>query len=50
MNVLFPYKKISSKSLYASQLKVESATDIDDLLERSRGITLQGKVSYENCI
>ena len=50
LNVLFPYKKISSKSLYASQLKVEKAADVDDILERSRGITLQGKVSYENCL
>ena len=50
MNVIFPFKKMTSKSLYASQLKVETAKDIDDTLERSRGITLQGKVSYEDCL
>ena len=50
MNVLFPFKKMTSKSLYASQLKVETQRSIDDSLERSRGITIQGKVSYENCV
>ena len=46
LNVLFPFKKMSSKSMYASQLTVESAKDIDDLLEKSRGITLQGRCSF----
>ena len=32
MNVLFPFKKVSSKSLYAAQL--------DDAMERSRTITI----------
>ena len=50
MNVLFPFKKISSKSLYANQMNVWSASEIDDILEKSRGITLQGKVSYEECM
>ena len=50
LNVLFPFKKTTNKSLYASQLKVTSAIDIDDILERSRNITLQGKVSYEKCV
>lgn len=50
LNVLFPFKKMSSKSLYASQLKVRSYVDIDDVLERARGITLQGKVSYKDCL
>ena len=50
LNVLFPYKKMSAKSMYVSQLKVQSALDVDDQLERSRGITLQGKVSYEDCV
>lgn len=42
MNVLFPLKKMSVKSLYASQLKVESDVDIDDTLEKALGITLIG--------
>ena len=50
MNVLFPFRKITSKSMYASQLKVETAKDIDDKLERSRGITLQGRVSAEDSL
>lgn len=50
MNVLFPFKKTTSKSLYASQLTVQSAVDIDDILESARGITLQGNVSYEKCL
>ena len=50
LNVLFPFKKMSSKSLYASQLKVRSYVDVDDILERARGITLQGKVSYKDCL
>lgn len=50
MNVLFPFKKVSTKSLYASQLNVGTAKDIDDMLEKARAITLQGKVSYEKCL
>lgn len=50
MNVIFPYKKLTSKSIYSSQLKVQSDLEIDDTLERARGITLQGKVSYEKCL
>lgn len=50
MNVLFPFKKVSTKSLYASQLNVGTAKDIDDMLEKARAITLQGKVSYEDCL
>ena len=40
MNVLFPFKKMTAKSLYSSQLKVMAAKDIDDSLETARGITL----------
>ena len=50
LNVLFPFRKMSSKSLYASQLKVRSYVDVDDVLERARGITLQGKISYKDCL
>lgn len=48
MNVLFPHKKMSVKSLYASQLQVES--NLDDKIELSPGITLRGHVSYLDCI
>lgn len=48
MNVLFPQKKMSVKSLYATKLKVEN--DIDDTLERALGITLRGQVSYKDCL
>ena len=48
MNVLFPQKKMSVKSLYATRLKVEN--DIDDTLERALGITLRGQVSYKDCL
>ena len=40
MNVLFPYKKVSTKSLYTNQLRVQSARAVDDILERARTITL----------
>lgn len=50
MNVLFPFRKMSSKSMYANQLGIEHDNTIDDALETARGITLQGKVSYENCL
>ena len=43
MNVLFPFKKVSSKSLYAAQLDVKSAGAVDDAMEQSRTITMQGK-------
>jgi hypothetical protein len=36
MNVLFPFKKVSSKSLYSEQLTVQSSYEIDDLMENSR--------------
>lgn len=49
LNVLFPWRKLSSKSLYSTQLRVQS-DDLDDELERARGITLQGKLSYEKCL
>ena len=50
LNVIFPYKKMTSKSMYQTQLKVQSERDIDETLERSRNVTLQGKVSYEQCL
>ena len=50
MNVLFPYRKLSCKSLFSSQLRVRSEATVDDFLEHARGITLQGRVSYEECL
>ena len=50
MNVLFPFKKMSSKSIYAQQLRVQSIDSIDDSLERAKAITLQGNVSYRDCL
>ena len=50
MNVLFPYKKVSSKSLYSEELKVQAAQEVDESLERSRQMTLQGKVTSEKCL
>ena len=50
MNVLFPFKKVSSKSLYAAQLDVKSAGAIDDAMERSRTITMQGKDTQQQCV
>ena len=41
---------MTSKSLYQNQLKVTSDYEVDDLLERARVISLQGKVSYEKCL
>ena len=49
LNVLFPYKKISSKSLFSEQLSVESPYELDGKMERSRQMSLQGKVTSENC-
>ena len=45
LNVLFPFKKVSSKSLYSEQLTVESPYEIDDKMENSRQMSLQGKDS-----
>ena len=50
LNVIFPFKKVSSKSLYSEQLAVESQYEIDGKLENSRQISLQGKDSSERCI
>ena len=50
MNVLFPFKNLSRKSMYVSQVKVPNARDIDDVLERQMEITLQGNVSYCDCV
>ena len=45
LNVLFPFKKVSSKSLYSEQLTVESPYELDDKMENSRQMSLQGKDS-----
>ena len=50
LNVLFPFRKMSDKSLYVNQLRLRSDVDVDDFLERSRCITFQGKVSYKDCL
>lgn len=36
LNVIFPFKKVSSKSLYAEQLAVESPYELDGKMESSR--------------
>ena len=45
LNVIFPYKKVSSKSLFSEQLSVESPYELDDKMEKSRQMSLQGKVT-----
>ena len=50
LNVIFPFKKVSSKSLYAEQLAVESPYELDGKMESSRQMSLQGKVTSENCL
>ena len=50
MNVLFPYKKVSSKSLYSEALTVDSPYELDNKMESSRQMTLQGKVTKEDCL
>ena len=50
LNVLFPFRKMSDKSLFVNQLRLRSDVDLDDFLERSRCITFQGKVSYKDCL
>ena len=50
LNVLFPFKKVNAKSMYARQLKVTSSREIDDILEVANSINLQGRVSYEKCM
>lgn len=50
LNVLFPFKKMSSKSIYSHRLNVISENEVDDWLENFRQITLQGKVSYQQCL
>lgn len=45
MNVLFPFKKLSGKSLYAENMDVRSASDTDALMEASRQITLKGMLT-----
>ena len=49
LNVIFPYKKVSSKSLFSEQLSVESPYELDGKMEKSRQMSLQGKVTSENC-
>ena len=43
LNVIFPFKKVSSKSLYSEQLAVESPYELDSKMENSRQMSLQGK-------
>lgn len=50
LNVIFPYKKISSKSLYSESLSVNSPYELDGKMESSRQMTLQGKVTSEKCL
>lgn len=50
MNVIFPFRKISSKSLYSQELKVGGAQEVEECLECSRHMTLQGKVTSEKCL
>ena len=50
LNVIFPFKKVSSKSLYAETLSVESPYELDAKMEGSRQMSLQGKVTSEKCI
>ena len=50
LNVLFPFKKVSSKSLYSEQLTVESPYEIDSKMEKSRQMSLQGKDTSEKCL
>ena len=40
LNVIFPFKKVSSKSLYSEQLSIDSQYDIDEKMERSRVMSL----------
>lgn len=40
LNVLFPFKKVSSKSLHAEKLSVESPYEVDDKMEKSRQMSL----------
>ena len=50
LNVLFPFKKVSSKSLYSEQLTVESPYELDDKMENSRQMSLQGKDTSQNSL
>lgn len=40
LNPIFPFRKMSNKSLYASQLRIRKPGEMDDYLERARNITL----------
>lgn len=50
MNVLFPFKKVSSKSLYSAQLDVKDAQMVDEAMEHARTITMQGKDTGQKCV
>lgn len=50
LNVIFPFRKVSSKSLYAEHLVVESPYELDGKMESSRQMSLQGKVTSEECL
>ena len=50
LNVLFPQKKLTSKSLFAKALKVESTDEREKSLEQYRCVTLEGKASSEKCL
>lgn len=50
VNVIFPWRKISTKSLYQTEINTYDSSEIDRILELSKDITLQGKVTYEKCL
>ena len=50
MNILFPFKKLSSKSMHSDELQMHSDYEIDDVMENRRNITLNGMCSYQDCI
>ena len=50
LNVIFPFKKVSSKSLYSEQLAVDSPYALDRKMENSRQMSLQGKDTSEKCL
>lgn len=50
MNVIFPFRKISSKSLYSAQLDVKDAQMVDEAMEHARTITMQGKDTGQKCL
>jgi hypothetical protein len=50
LNVMFPYRKTTCKSIYTTQTTLENQQEVDSILENALCASLHGRVSYEKCV